>query len=106
MKLLTGKLLGIFVSYSIIQLTKLTSWPCDSLIQPTGSRTYHLGVKAQLHQLSYEVKLHSHLFSRLNHYNHRDRSRLCHILHTFLRSLDLQFVLKPCENTLTSFKKI
>lgn len=37
-------------------------------------------------------------------YNHQGWCRLCHTLYTYLRTPDLHFILKPCENTLTSFK--
>lgn len=68
MKLSAGKLSFFFlVFYSITQLTKLTPWLHDPQIQPTGSAIYHLGGKAQLHQISYEVKLHSYLFSQLSY---------------------------------------
>lgn len=54
------------VFYSITQLAKLTSWPLDLQIHPTGSGMYHLGGKAQLHQITYKVKLHSYLLSQLS----------------------------------------
>lgn len=71
-KLSTGNLFWFlfwfgFVFYSITQLTKLTPWPHDPQIQPTGNGIYHLGGKAQLHQISYKVQLHSCLFSRLSY---------------------------------------
>lgn len=39
-------------------------------------------------------------------YNHQGWCWLCHTLHAYLKTPDLHFMLKPCENTLTSFKNI